>query len=89
MQFDCSSNDLFDTLLNLRWEASQSHMLGENALVDGLESLHAWETDSKDTEVALEARVDGEAASSRVHAGDVLDIVDLLQRELMAIIPTQ
>ena len=35
----------------------------------------------------LEPRVDGEAPSSGVHGGHVLHILDLLQNELLAVIP--
>ena len=46
-----------------------------------------WEADSKHTEVSLKTRIDGETTSSRVHAGYILYIVNLLQCELVTIIP--
>lgn len=45
------------------------------------------EADCKDTEVPLETAVDGEAASSWVHGGNVLDILDILEGLLLTIIP--
>jgi hypothetical protein len=37
--------------------------------------------------VALQSRVDGEAACRGVHARDVLAVVDVLQDQLVAIVP--
>jgi len=37
--------------------------------------------------VALESWVDGEAAGSGVHAGDILHIVDLLEGEFLPVVP--
>ena len=62
-------------------------MLGEDALVDGLEGLGPGEADSKHAEVALQAGVDGEAPSRGVHAGHVLHVADLLQGELVPVVP--
>ena len=59
----------------------------EDALVDGAKSLVCRETDRKHAEVSLEAWVDGEATSSRVHTGDILYVVDVLERELVAVVP--
>ncbi len=46
-----------------------------------------WETDCENAEVPLQSWVDGEATSSGVHAGHILHIVDLLQSQLVTIIP--
>ena len=48
-------------------------------MVDGPQCLCAGKADSKHAEVALQARVDGEASGSRIHAGHILHVVDLLQ----------
>ena len=62
-------------------------MLGEDALVDGLKGLRPGEADGKHTEVALQTRVDGEAPSRGVHAGHILHVANLLQRQLVTVIP--
>ncbi len=62
-------------------------MLGEDAVIDGLQGVHTREADGKDTEVPLESWVDGEAACGGVHAGHILDVVDLLQGELVSVVP--
>ena len=87
MQLDGSRDNLVNTLLDLRHKASKRDVLREDALIDGSQCLVAWETDCKDAEVSLEPRVDGEAACCGVHAGHVLHVVDLLQSELVAVIP--
>ena len=50
-------------------------------------SVYLRETDGKHTEVSLEACVDGEATSSRIHGGNVLDILYLFQSLLLAVVP--
>ena len=62
-------------------------MLGEYAAVDGGQGIHAREAKGKHTEVALETRVDGKRACCGVHAGHILCVVDLLEAELLAVIP--
>ena len=58
-----------------------------DALIDCLQGIHAGEADGKHTEVALQTTIDCEAASCWIHAGHILDIVDLPQGELLTIIP--
>lgn len=62
-------------------------MLGQNAGVDGSQGILAWEAEGKHTEVALQPRVDGEAASCWVHAADILCVVDVLQGQFDPVIP--
>ena len=61
------------------------HLL--TAAVDGLEGVLPWEAHGKHTEVALQSRVDGEATSGGVHAGHVLHVVDLLEGQLLPVVP--
>lgn len=52
--------------------------------------LHVHKTpspDSKDTEVALESRVDGERAGSGVHGPHILDVVDVLEGVFGSVVP--
>ena len=49
--------------------------------------LHARKADGKDSEVLLEAGVDGKTVGSGVHAGHVLHVVDLLLSEFGTIVP--
>ena len=49
--------------------------------------VYLRETDGKHTKVSLQACVDGEATSSRVHRGNVLDILYVFQSLLLAVIP--
>ena len=49
--------------------------------------LCTWETDGEYAKVSLKSGVDGEATGSGVHAGHVLHIVNLLQSQLLSIIP--
>ena len=62
-------------------------MLRENVAVDGVQSVLAGEADGEHVEVAQQARVDGEAAGGRVHARQVLRVVDLLERQLGPVVP--
>lgn len=87
MQLDSSRDNLVNALLDLCYKASKRDVLRQDALIDGSQCLVAGETDCKDAEVSLEPRVDGEAACCGVHAGHVLHVVDLLQRQLGAVIP--
>ena len=56
-------------------------------MIDGVEGSHSRETDGKHGEVSLQSWVDGEATSGRVHASNVLNIVDFLEYHLLPIIP--
>jgi len=47
----------------------------------------AREADCKSCKVSLQSWVDGETSGSRVHAGDVLTIVNVLQDQLVPIVP--
>ena len=87
MQVESRSDNLIDTFLHLGHEPSLGHMLRHNALIDCLQGFHSGEAHSKHAKVALESRVDGEAASSGVHAGNILHIVDLLEGEFGPVIP--
>jgi len=62
-------------------------MLRENAVVDGRQGVGAGEAEREDAEVALETRVDREAAGRRVHARHVLRVVDVFQRQLGPVVP--
>ena len=87
MQLQGGAHNLLGALLHLSHEAPLHHVLREDALVDGLEGLGPREADGKHAEVALQAGVDGEAPGRGVHAGHVLHIVDLLQCQLVAVVP--
>ena len=62
-------------------------MPSQYTLIYSIESIHARKTDSKDTKMSLETRINGETTSSRIHASNVLDIVNLLEEELGPVIP--
>ena len=47
----------------------------------------ARRADCERQEVAMKSRVDGERAGRRVHAGDVLDVLDLLRYQFDSIVP--
>ena len=87
MQLQGCAHNLLRALLHLSHEAPLPHVLGEDALVDGLEGLGPGEADGKHAEVALQAGVDGEAPGRGVHAGHVLHVADLLQGELVPVVP--
>ena len=59
----------------------------EDALIYCVESTGPWKVDGKDVEMTQQARVDCEAPGSWIHAGNVLDIVDFLERHLDAVVP--
>ena len=50
----------------------------QDVVVDGEERLLAGEAHGVRGKVTLKPWVDGEASRRRVHAGDVLDVVDVL-----------
>ena len=62
-------------------------MLRENIVVDGVQSVLAGEAQCEYVEVSQQSRVDGEAACSRVHAWQILRVVDLLERQFGAVVP--
>lgn len=66
---------------------STRQMLLENCSVNRLESIGSREADRKDGKVPLESRVDRKAPRRRIHAGDVLDIVDFLECDLDSVVP--
>ena len=55
-----------------------AEVLAEDAVVDGLKCVRTRLAERQDGEMPLQTRVDGEATGGRVHAGDVLRVVDLL-----------
>ena len=59
----------------------------EEGAEDGKECLLAGEADGKDHEVALEARVDDEAAARRVHGAEELAVLDDAQLQLGEVVP--
>ena len=65
-----------------------SNVLGENAVVDSVQCLCPRKADCKYTKVALQARVDCEASCCGVHACHILHISNVLQSQLLAVIPT-
>ncbi len=73
--------------LDLSGEPPGGHVTLQDALVDGAEGLGAGEAHGKDAEVSLQPWVDGEAAGGGVHAGHILDVMDLLERQLGEVIP--
>ena len=62
-------------------------MVREDVAVDGLQSVLAGEAEREDVEMTQQARVDGEAAGSRVHARQILRVVNLLQRQPRPVVP--
>ena len=62
-------------------------MLRQNVVVDGVQSVLPGKADRKYIEVAQQTRVDGKAAGSRVHARQILRVVDLLERQLGPVVP--
>ena len=74
-------------LLDDDGERRAGQMLRQDRRVDELKSVAAGKAEREDAEVALESRVDGEAAGRRVHARYVLRIVDLLEGQLVAVVP--
>jgi len=54
-------------------------VLRQNVVVDGVQSVLPGKADRKYVEVAQQTRVDGKAAGSRVHARQILRVVDLLE----------
>ena len=58
----------------------ERQMLLEDLLVDGFQSVHTRERNGENREMSLESGVDSERTGSRVHARDVLTVVDFLQR---------
>ena len=53
-------------------------VIRQDVVVDGEEGLLAGEAHGVRSKVTLEPGVDGEASRRGVHAGDVLDVVDVL-----------
>ena len=80
-------HQLLDVLLDLGGEPSSRHVALEDAEVDGPQGVQLREADGKHAEVSLKTCVDGEAAGSRVHGGHVLDILDLLEDQLLPVVP--
>ena len=62
-------------------------MARQDAMIDCVKGSHPWEADSKHREMTLQSRVNGKATSSRVHTGNILNIVDFLEDHLLSIIP--
>lgn len=62
-------------------------MLRQDVVVDGLECISTGEAECKDTEVTLESRVDSETAGRGIHTGQVLSVVDVLERQLRPVVP--
>lgn len=87
MQGDSSSNDLIHHLLHRLREPSMPNMLGQDTLIDGPQSFSTGEVDCKHSKMALKPGVNGETAGRRVHAGDILDIANLLESQLLPIVP--
>ena len=62
-------------------------VLGQDGLVDPEEGVVAREHNREGGKVALQPRVDCEAAGCWVHASDVLHVVDVLLGELVPVVP--
>ncbi len=62
-------------------------MLGQDTAIDGVQGVRTREAESEHAEVPLQTCVYGKRPSSRVHAGHVLRVVNLLERELVTIVP--
>jgi len=62
-------------------------VLRQDAVVDGCQGVGAGEAEREDAEVSLQARVDGETSRRRVHTRHVLRVVDVLERQLRAVVP--
>ena len=62
-------------------------VVAEDGVVDGEEGVGAGEDDGEGGKVPLQPRVDGEAASRRVHAGHILHVVDVLLSQLCLAVP--
>ncbi len=69
--------------------ARQLEVVGQYGIVDGVERLLTGEADGEGGKVALQARVDGEAAGRGVHACHVLRVVDVFRSQLVTIVPVQ
>ena len=88
VQCDRALDQLRSHLLYGCREVARSHeVLLQDGAVDGLERVLSGKAQCEDAEVSLQSRVDGEAACSRVHAGDVLHVVNLLERQLHSVVP--
>ena len=62
-------------------------MARQDTAVNCVKGSHPREADSKYREMSLQSRVNGKATSSRVHTGNILNIVDFLKDHLLSIIP--
>lgn len=59
----------------------------QNVGINRNESIAAREVESKDTEVSLKSCVYGEVSGRLVHAGHVLSVRNLLQGQLVPVVP--
>ena len=82
---DNAANELPDGEAELVHWALQ--VVAEDGVVDGEEGVGAGEDHGEGGKVPLQPRVDGEAASRRVHAGHVLHVVDVLLSQLCLAVP--
>jgi len=62
-------------------------MVRDDVGVDRKQSVLSGKAEREDVEVTQQARVDGEAAGGRVHARQILRVVDLFQRQLGPVVP--
>ena len=67
--------------------ASRIQMIRKNRVVDGEKGIMSRKTHSKGGEMALQSGIDGEASGGWIHARQVLAIVNVLQRQLVSIVP--
>jgi len=62
-------------------------MVRQNVGVDRQQSVLAGEAEREDVEMTQKSWVDCEAAGGRVHTGQILRVVDLLQSQLSPVVP--
>jgi len=74
-------------LLNGKRKCHISEVLRKYATVDCLYSVRAGKAESEHAEVSLETGIYGETPRGRVHTGHVLGVVDLLEGELVTVVP--
>ena len=87
VQIKSGRNYVCRLFLNGDRETGAVEMLKKNAVVNRLQSIRAWKAESENAEVALQASVDGEGSSGLVHARNILSVGNLLQGELVTIVP--